>query len=187
MRSQFTRYPEPRDITPDEFASQPRTTLFAAGILNPFGPTMVLLVASGDVSGDASVPLVQITLNPFMQEMLLVGEALFGDTCDPATDYAPFLPLGLRSCPTLLLPGTSMEFAQAAQLFARFVAPFDDGQNAYQEIKQYLGRPGDRIASHAEPIAQALKAISKDPASPVPTFPPAGAMSPQEALEFAQL
>ena len=184
--SQFVCYYAPLPAS-EEQNSSPLTTLFAAGIINPFGPTLALLAASGDMSCQNSVPLLRITLNPFMQESMVVGEAIFGETWNAPEDYAPFFPLGLLGCPTLLIPGNSLGAKESAQLFGCFLASFNDGRNAFREINKYPGRPCERIASHAHSLADKSKRMMDSADELKIGLPPNEKMPPKEALQFARI
>ncbi len=77
-------YDEPRSITADGVLREPVTALLVAGIVNPYGPTLSAAVVAGDPKTRAKLPLIQLMLNPFRQEMKAIGKIAIGPRWEPS-------------------------------------------------------------------------------------------------------
>ena len=150
-RCRFERAVKALETSFHESGKKPYTTLLAAGIVNPFGPTLSVLAVDGYFPrADGRVPLIEMTLNPFAQTCTVVGTVDMGDNWTPLYDLQPFMSLPLRSCPTLLLPSVYMTPGIVETLYADMLMTFDHGARALSGVRQYPGDPWARIQSEID-------------------------------------
>jgi hypothetical protein len=123
----------------------PITTLLCGGIVNPFGPTMNVCAAIGEIRADNILPIVQIMLNPFTQWINQIGRATIGRKWWSPGHMEPLLNLRFGSCPTLLLSSSLLESDQAIALHARWLGRFPDAGIIWQSIMAHPGDPWTRI------------------------------------------
>ncbi len=106
MESIFRLWSDPKETSLDEVGKdEGLKTLFAWGIVNPFGPTLTVVATDGVLFVPGrKLPIVYLMLNPFQQEVRIVGEATIGQTFNAVRDLSPLFRVRLGGCPTLLLP-----------------------------------------------------------------------------------
>jgi hypothetical protein len=121
-------------------------TLFAWGIVNPFGPTLTAVATDGIIFAPGrKLPIVYVMLNPFQQEVQIVGEACIGQTWNALRDLPPLFGVRLGSCPTLLLPSSHREADEDVELYANLLSHFDDGSNVLEKVRRFPGDPWNRV------------------------------------------
>lgn len=176
--------PEPMAVELATINPDTLNCLLGAGILNPGGPTLAVLAAAGADDTGTSIPVVVIVLNPFLQAVYQVGVANLGDEWDPAVDLEPFFPLGLLGCPTLLLGNRGMGRGQKVDLFAAFVATFEDGKRQHRLVQQFPGEPVRRISAALGMLSAEL-GIGPEKPGGRSRMGKKGGMGTKEAREFA--
>lgn len=141
-------YREPTSIEPERVFSEPATALLIEGIVNPFGPTLTAFVISGRLEASAQLPVVRLMLNPFAQEVEVVGEIALGAIAGfPSEAIRPVFDLASGSCPTLLLRHSGLPDDFAVPLYAGFLRRFTDGSEVLERVKQYFGDPWNRVSA----------------------------------------
>ena len=122
--SRFTLLTEPVAIALSEVGTRGFTTLIAAGFVDSFGPTLIVLVVDGQFQSDHDrAPVLRMVLSPFSQSCHIVGYVNAGEVWSPLDDIAPFLPsLTLRSRPTLLIPSAVLPPEITETLYSRLLA-----------------------------------------------------------------
>jgi hypothetical protein len=162
----FDRHSDFIEMDLDSVGQEGFTTLFALGIINPMGPTMNALVADGFGSVGVRRGLLHLTLNPFSQSCYEVGVVTFGETSPSLPDLRAFFSLPFGACPTLLMPSAlySDEFAQ--NLFVELLQSFDDGDQAWDNLRHFPGDPWKRVenemAGLPDLIAKSIKGIETE-------------------------
>lgn len=73
----FEIFEQPVEIPLDQLKNNIFVTLLCGGIVNPFGPTLTATGFLGNLTGNVNV--VELTLNPFAQELNRVGHATISD------------------------------------------------------------------------------------------------------------
>ena len=150
-RCRFERAIESLKTSVHESGKKGYTTLLAAGIVNPFGPTLSVLAVDGYFPlADGRIPLIEMMLNPFAQSCTIVGTVDMGDNWTPLYDLQPFTSLPLRSCPTLLLPSQFMAPDTVESLYADLLMTFDHGDRVLSSVRQYPGDPWTRIQAEID-------------------------------------
>jgi hypothetical protein len=141
----FDRHTHCIEVDLDSVGQEGFTTLFALGIINPMGPTMNALVASGFGSVGERRALLHLTLNPFSQSCYEVGVVTFGERSPSLPDLSAFFSLPFGACPTLLMPSAlySDEFAQS--FFVELLQSFDDGNQKWHKLRHFPGDPWKRV------------------------------------------
>lgn len=129
------------------------TTLFAAGIVNPFGPTLTVAAAQGILESDKQMPIVRMMLNPFSQECDVVGEIRIGETFDPRKDLPSLFPLISGACPTLLLPVSYLGPEISVDFYAQFLTSFADGSDVLNKVRRHPKDPWSRIQEEVDGLA----------------------------------
>lgn len=157
------------------------TTLFACGIVNPFGPTLNLLALEGELESRDRQPLLHIMLHPFEQSATEVGSACIKGTWIPERDLKPFFSLNLGSCPTLLVPGLAYPEDQAIDLFAALLPSFDDGTETLAKVRQFPSDPWRRVQDDVDRGLVHLEDATTRTQRPVPSR-----LTVQESRELAQ-
>jgi hypothetical protein len=126
-------------------------TLFAWGIVNPFGPTLTVVATDGILYAPGrKLPIVYLMLNPFQQEVQIVGEASIGQTWNSMHDLVPLFDVRLGSCPTLLLPSAYREGDKDVEFYANFLSRFGDGSTVLEKVRRFPGDPWKRVKEDAD-------------------------------------
>lgn len=171
-------YENPRAVQLEWLTTQHVTALFAAGIVNPAGPTMNAVVAAGTFKAGMALPVVQLMLNPVSQEVEAVGEISIAETWHPSLVFPPLFNLRYGSCPTLLLASQLLEDGIGVPIYAKFLRKFVDARRVLDDVKQYIGNPWDRVSMEMQRSIEALKKSAREPKAP---------LSEIESMELAQL
>jgi len=86
---QISLFDEPTLLSLDDLDGSALDVFFATGIVNPFGPTLSVVAAAGEPAGGRELPVAEIMLNPFTQQVLQIGKMLVGSEWTPADDLKP--------------------------------------------------------------------------------------------------
>ena len=158
------------------------SVLFMAGIVNPMGPTLAVLVADGPFDEDgACLPVISMSLNPFSRTYETVGQVIVGETWDPVEDVLPFLKhVRLQGCPTVLIPNIWMTPTDAVELYTRFLTRFEDGSALLEQVRRFPSNPMDRVHAQMGGLPDLLTKRKKAKARP-------GPRDAQRAEELARL
>jgi hypothetical protein len=148
--SQFTPISEPRLHSFESVDLSQMSVLYAAAIVNPFGPTLAVLATEGPFESGVASPIIRMSLNPFSQDCEVVGEATIGDNWNPFTDLKPFLGGPLKGCPSLLLPPLILDGPAAIEFFGRYLSQFDDGNELLAKVNRFPNDPWNRIQADVD-------------------------------------
>lgn len=140
-----------------ELPTRELTTLFACGIVNPFGPTLTVITAQGPVVSDEPLPILRVMFNPFSQECEVVGEICMGAAFDPRNDLRILFPLISGTCPTLLLPVTFLAPDACVDFYAQILRSFADGSVVLDKIRRHPRDPWSRIQNDVDGLAKATE------------------------------
>ena len=94
----------------------------------------------------ATLPVIQLMLNPVSQEVQTVGEIFVTETWLPSRIIAELFRLPFGSCPSLLLPSMFLEHDGAVILHAEFLKGFADARRVLEDVRAYYGNPWDRVS-----------------------------------------
>jgi hypothetical protein len=161
------------------------TTLFGGGIINPLGPTLDVVVLDGVIAQDKELPILQIMLNPFAQEVKVVGVVSFQETWNPSQDLSPLICPTLGGCPTLLLPSRVLEPDEVIELYASFLSHFDDGFTVLEKVRRFPGDPWKRVSDDVNDAFGGLGEKLKKPQVVLETKSQARRLSNLEARELS--
>lgn len=174
-----------------DLAGQRVTTLFAAGIVNPFGPTLTVFALEAADGSTAERPIVRVVLNPFSQQAQTIGFA-------SSSNFSPFDSGFCESCvrsfggtPTLLLPLSALNTDDNITLYASVLENFQDAARVLEQVRRFPADPWNRIQEDVDSVANA----SSRHRAALPQIPPhearelAGALLRPDALsaEFKAL
>ncbi|CAN5548434.1 hypothetical protein BH20VER3_BH20VER3_02170 [soil metagenome] len=148
QQSIFTLLSEPRSIPFEQFSQRQFSVLHAAGIINPFGPTLAVVARTdGEPEFASDESVVRIIVNPFAQECDIVGTASRGDTWNPNDVLDKFFNGLLNGCPTLLLPGNILSDTVVSRFCANFLMRFADWADVFEKVKRFPNDPWKRVQS----------------------------------------
>ena len=170
-------FDEPSPIALDTLTLQPATALLVGGIVNPAGPTLNVVMAHGLWKPGATLPVVQVMLNPVSQEVQTVGDIFVADTWHPSIIISQLFRLTLGSCPSLLLPSVFLDEYGAVTLHSEFVKGFADARRVLEDVKAYYGNPWDRVSME---VGRGFASMGKPRAETEP-------LSESEATELSAL
>jgi hypothetical protein len=131
-----------------------------------------------------TLPIVYLMLNPFQQEVSIVGEAVIGQGWDSVRDVAPLFGVRLGGCPTLLLPSAYREPEEDVEFYADFRTRFDDGSQVVEKVRRFPGDPWKRVQQDTDERNQVMAAARKT-GTPEAGRSPGRRLSRQEARELA--
>jgi hypothetical protein len=179
----FTKYPEPIEAEMDAVDGL-AMVYFGAGIVNPMGPTLSLLIGDHIRNPRETQNLFQVIFNPFSQSCYKVGEVNVGDEWQPATDLAPFYDLSWGCCPTFLIPSAAYSEKAGQSIFSEFLQTFEDGTKTLKKVKKHPGDPWTRVKGEVDGTVGMLEKIRMG------IFKESnldGTLSPTQAAELARL
>ena len=128
----------------DQLRSRPCKLVVAAGIVNPFGPTLAGLVLLGK-AGQPEWELFSFSLNPFSQELKRLRSAKLAEATHPS-EIVAHAGIGLASAPTVLIVSSAPD--QEVVACARVIASaFDDLGSTVDRLRKFPGNPWDRISA----------------------------------------
>jgi hypothetical protein len=153
-------YSQPRPFPLDRVLAEPATALLVAGIVNPFGPTLTAVVVSGEPRPGKKLPVIQLMLNPFTQEVEAAGELALGDRWRPSAVIRAVFGLLFGSCPTLLMPSAHLEDKRSLSLHAEFLREFTDARWVLQGVREHLGNPWDRVSQEVSAASDGLVKVA---------------------------
>jgi len=138
-------------------------TLFGWGIVNPYGPTLTVVTTDGILYKQGrTLPIVYLMLNPFQQEVQIVGEATIGEGWDTVADLYPLFDVRLGACPTLLLPSKYREAGEDVEFYAQLLSRFDDGSSVLERVRRFPGDPWHRVKEDMRASARIMASGLKE-------------------------
>ena len=162
--SRFTRASRSYAVPFTKFCRSKFTVLHAAGIVNPFGPTLSMLAIDRELENPSCQSILRVSVNPYSQTCENVGRAEIGDTWNPLADISPFLLGLLASCPTLLLSSTLLKEDVALAICANHLMQFEDGGGVLERVKQFPKDPWKRVKSEVDSVAKRSRNARHAPA-----------------------
>lgn len=148
---------QPRQASLEDIESSPAGTLFALGIVNPFGPTLTWVAILGEQLPGAVLPVIKAVLNPFSQSVEQIATFTVGDRWSVADVFAPLLRLDFGSCPTLVLLHRAVPQASQRELIARVLSRFDEGVvDTFRRIRKHFGDPWKRVSEEIDGTSTTL-------------------------------
>jgi hypothetical protein len=123
------------------------TTLLAAGIVNPMGPTLIVLGIDGEVKQQSTSESIELTLHPFSTVASRIALAHIGDPDDlwRSADQVAKEVAKSASCPTLLLPSKLLDANANNEIWAAALRHYADGSTTLDRVRQYPGDPWTRV------------------------------------------
>lgn len=150
QETQIRLYGDRRPIALERVLAQPVTALLVYGITNPFGPTLTAVVVLGELEPGGRLPVVELMLNPFSQEVVMIGELALGDEWRPSAVIRGLFGPPAGGCPTLLLPSVHLEDDRAVPVYAEFLRRFQNGCDVLEHVRRHLGNPWDRVSAEMD-------------------------------------
>jgi hypothetical protein len=149
----------------DQLRSRPCRLVAAAGIVNPFGPTLAGLVLLRKVE-QFDWELVSFSLNPFEQQLKRLRSADITEATHPSKVIAE-AGIGLAAPPTMLIFSAESDNEVIARAKAIALASVDLG-STIDLLRTFPGNPWDRISkeitdgigSSAAPQAKHLRTVT---------------------------
>jgi hypothetical protein len=179
----FETLSEPREVPFRDVGRNGFTVFLAAGIVNPFGPTLEVIASDADGEDGGRLPIVNMTVNPFSQCSRVTGYVTVGETWNSLLDVQPFLTSSLQACPSLLLPSVYHQHEQAVQFYARFLQQFANGAGLLAQVKRFPSNPWNRIGAEMKGTSGGLLArLLGGPRANSPRR-----LNPEQAKELAEL
>jgi len=173
-------HPFPKTWSREKVLATPLLTLSAAGILNPFGPTLSAVVLAGRKRNGARLKVLSLILHPVEDEFHEVGEVVHGQWEAESLVRASFRWI-TGDCPSLLLPSSVLKPEQVVPLHAELLQQFPGARSLGASIRKFPGRPWDRVwADLKSAIEKTITGDWQDESDEKP-------LNRQEALELARM
>ena len=141
----FSLLPEPVDLSLDDIENSAVEVFLARAIVNPFGPTFVFVAAVGE--GGLARPLVEVSLNPFTQQIQQIGSYWVGDTWQPVNDLEPLYGRSHGACPSILLLHAGVTVEERHEIGRRILDRLPDAKTEMANIRAFFGDPWSRVAA----------------------------------------
>lgn len=160
--SAYTCYENPKALSFSEVAGSRFEALWGTAIVNPFGPTLELVVLERELfdNGSAENPettrMFRFVLNPFSAQCFIIGEAIYAPMWSPLDDLLPFHSKTNGSCPTLLLPNRGFGAAIETAFFAEMLSRYPDAPEVLSKVRKFLNDPVTRIQNDVDAIGTNL-------------------------------
>lgn len=160
--------------------------LLGGGIVNPFGPTLQLIAVAGPWRVGADLPIIQSTLNPFLQEIQQIGVLKLRELFSPDETLAAVLPHSPGGCPTALLVSPLMRKrpVEMVSSIAAYLAACDHGGMTLESVKKF---PGDPRARVKHDVDQSMKIIVAQRKGEDVSPPIDRKLATEEAVELTQI
>lgn len=187
--SRFSKQPTPHPASLEEMLAGSFSALWAAAILNPYGPTIEIVALRPGLSGNdrpVSTEVIRMSLNPFSQTCCVVGHAEVGESWSPFDDWCQFLPGDLGGCPSFFLTHKCLSASQAVYFVGTIVAYFDDSLSLMDRVRRHPNDPWNRISEEIKQSAS-NPAANKSPTGEGPARSNADAAQDALALSSALL
>lgn len=144
---QILLFDEPTQLSLDDLDGSALDVFFATGIINPFGPTLSLVAAAGEPAEKRELPVVEIMLNPFKQQVLQIGKMLVGSEWTPADDLKPLIQRDYGGCPTMVLISNQVTDSVRFELATQILETHGDRVRGVTEaVKKHFGDPWTRVS-----------------------------------------
>ncbi|TVQ40869.1 MAG: hypothetical protein EA370_03045, partial [Wenzhouxiangella sp.] len=128
-------YDEGVDVDLDQVFSEDFLLVFAAGIVNPFGPTLTAILVRESPRKDGSADVIQVMLNPFSQTAQIQAVVPDKDSIS-MVDVVQHVPAEwLGSCPTLLIPGKSANTEIGILELGRLLRKLHDSRETLESLE----------------------------------------------------
>jgi len=164
--------------------------LHGGGIVNPNGPTLIMLVAVGTLQLGKDLPIVYASLNPFAQTITQVGVLKAREYTNPHELLCATVPHAPSGCPTALLLSPLLNLcadnalAIATATLVLWLSSRDDGNLTLESVRRF---PGDPVARVRNEIDLALAVIKARRQGKPWVFPESQCLTTEEATELATL
>lgn len=146
-------YGEGVDVDLEQVFSEDFLLVFAAGIVNPFGPTLTAILVRKSPRSDGSAEVIQVMLNPFSQTAQIQAVVPDQDSIS-MVDVLQHVPIEwLGSCPTLLIPGKSINTDVGVLELGRLLRKLHDSRETLESLERSPSNPWDRVSNEMESAA----------------------------------
>lgn len=160
--------------------------MLGGGIVNPFGPTLQLIAATGPWQAGTAMPLIQAMVNPFSQSVSHIGTFHSRDLIDPVQTLRELVPKNAGGCPTALLvsPLLRGRAEDTVACTAAYVAACDSGLSTLEGVKNFPGDPRSRVKHD---IAESMKIVMARQKGRETAWPEDPRLSADQATELVLL
>lgn len=121
--------------------------LVGGGIVNPFGPTLLLTALTGPWRPGSDMPIIQASLNPFSQELQHIGVFKVRGLFDPLSTLLSVVPRSIPGCPTALLvsPLLRERSEDIWTVTCHYLANCEHASGTLEGVRQFPGDPRSRV------------------------------------------
>jgi len=147
--STLTMLPRPTHAALDSILHCELDVLFALAKVDPFSPTLNLVVAPrNDAGTNGRVPVYRVSLNPFEQLVERVGTLVLAEAWLSADNVDPLLRMDFGLCPSLILIHNRFTPHERTRLTERLLGKFpEEVARVCANIKAHYGDPWSRIST----------------------------------------
>lgn len=143
-RCTFEMLDRPQSLSVEAIERMELETLFALGIVNPFGPTLNFVALAGK---GATRDIIHAMLNPFLCTVVKIGTFSTGDEWNPVIDFEKLYQLDLGSCPTIILLHKGLTSADRRTIGQKLLQQFSDAPVTVGRVRQFFGDPWARLGA----------------------------------------
>jgi len=121
------------------------------GIVNPFGPTLIILATPKVWKGKETVPIIMLQIHPLFPEIMkrweisTAHDTFFRDFENVIEDICTG-DVSDGGCPTLFFPGVGWSLDNCLDILARIVSNRDGSREVYETCKRFKGNAFDRVS-----------------------------------------
>lgn len=182
--SKVELFPTPRTVGMDALGGD-IIPLVGGGIVNPFGPTLLLTALTGRWRPESDMPIIQASINPFSQKLEHVGVFKVRDLFDPLGTLLSVVPRSIPGCPTALLvcPLLRERAEDVWTATARYLGNCEHASGTLEGVRQFAGDPRARVKHEIDDGMRIMFARQRGEDLP---WPDQRRLTPSEALELAQ-
>lgn len=159
--------------------------LVGGGIVNPFGPTLLLTALTGRWRPGSDLPIIRASINPFSQKLEHIGVFKVRDLFEPLGTLLSVVPHSVPGCPTALLvcPLLRERAEDVWTVTARYLGNCEHASGTLEGVRQFVGDPRARVKHEIDDGMRIMFARQRGEDVP---WPDQRRLTPSEAMELAQ-
>lgn len=160
--------------------------LVGGGIVNPFGPTLLLTALAGPWRPGSDMPIIQASINPFSQELQHVGVFKLRDLFDPLATLLSAVPCSVPGCPTALLvsPLLHDRGEDIWRVTSHYLGNCENASGTLEDVRQFVGDPRSRVKHEIDASIKIMFARQRGEDVP---WPEQRRLTPAESMELARV
>lgn len=160
-------------------------TLVGGGIVNPFGPTLLLTALAGPWQPGFDMPIIQASINPFSQELQHVGVFKVRGMFDPLGTFLSVVPQSIPGCPTALLVSPLLR-ERAEDIWtvtSHYLANCEHASGTLDGVPQFPGDPRSQVKQKIDAGMKIM--LARQRGEDVP-WPDQSRLTPAESMELVR-